>query len=89
MTRIRVVQKDQLPDGSRCVILAVEYGGQVAGIELPVPSPLFDREPEVEAYRRELQALLAAFEEWEKAGGVFEITPAAAGCAAPRPPPVD
>jgi len=36
MTRIRVVQQDQLPDGSRRVILAVEYGAQVAGIELPV-----------------------------------------------------
>jgi hypothetical protein len=79
MTRIRVVQQDQLPDGSRRVILAVEYGAQVAGIELPVPLPLFDREPEVEAYRRGLHALLTAFEKWEKAGGAIEITPAGVG----------
>lgn len=47
------------------VTLNVRYGDKECRLELPVPAPLFDREPGVEAYRRALLELLEALEEWE------------------------
>ena len=47
------------------ITLNVRYADKEARIELPVPKPLFDREPGVEAYRRELHQLLEALGGWE------------------------
>ena len=49
-------------DPERCT-LVLEYEGKEAQIEIPVPAPLYDREPGTDAYRRELQKILAALEE--------------------------
>jgi hypothetical protein len=51
------------------VTLNVRYADKEARIELPVPAPLFEREPGVEAYRRELLALIEALGEWEGSRG--------------------
>jgi hypothetical protein len=48
------------------VTLLVRYADKECRIELPVAEPLFDREPSVDAYRRELQTMLSALEEWEQ-----------------------
>lgn len=70
-TRIYV---DTLHNGTEgeSVTLCVQYAGKEARIEIPRPAPLFDREPGVDAYRRELQALLDALEEWERSQTAIE-----------------
>ena len=45
------------------VHLQVHYGQKQAQIELPVGAALFDREPAVEVYRRDLHELMEALEE--------------------------
>jgi hypothetical protein len=66
MTKIHV---ESLNDGTlgklKRVTLCVRYADKESRIELPVPEPLYEQEPGVEAYRRELQGLQAALEEWE------------------------
>jgi hypothetical protein len=66
MTKIHV---ESLSEGAfenlKRVTLCVRYGDKESRIELAVPDPLYEQEPEVEAYRRELQGLQAALEEWE------------------------
>ena len=64
------IQAEMLED--QRVTLLVAYGGKAARITLPVPEPLFDREPGVETYRRELHSLLAELEAWVVGNG--EIT---------------
>ena len=66
MTKIHV---ESLSEGTfenlKRVTLCVRYGDKESRIELPVPDPLYEQEPGIEAYRRELQGLQAALEEWE------------------------
>jgi hypothetical protein len=52
--------------------LVVSYEGKEARIELPVPEPLFDREPRIEAARRGLLDLLGALEAWERSHASIE-----------------
>lgn len=46
------------------VRLRVEYDGKEGRIEVPVVEPLYDREPSVHAFRRELLEMLSAIDEW-------------------------
>jgi hypothetical protein len=50
-------------DQAEAVHLVVQYDGKEAHIELPVREPQRDGEPGVDAYRRELAALLQALQE--------------------------
>lgn len=49
-------------DPERCT-LVLEYDGKEAQIEIPVPKPLYEKEPGTDAYRRELQQILEALQE--------------------------
>jgi len=48
------------------VTLSVQYDGKEVQIRLPVGEPLYDQEPGVDVYRRQLQELMTVLEEWEK-----------------------
>ncbi len=50
-------------DEAESVTLVVRYDGKEARLEIPVGAPLFDREPGVEAYRREVIEVIAALQE--------------------------
>jgi hypothetical protein len=70
-TRIYV---DSLQNGTggEYVTLGIQYAGKQAHIEIPRPKPLFDREPGVDGYRRGLQELLDALEEWIRSNAAIE-----------------
>jgi hypothetical protein len=55
------------PERPERVVLEIRYGDKIGRVDLPVPEPLFEREPAIDAYKRELQAMLAAVQEWERA----------------------
>jgi hypothetical protein len=69
MTRVSA----RFRDGPARLTLAVEYDGKTASIELPIPSPTYDGESKLDAYRRELRALLNALDKWEQEHG--EVIP--------------
>lgn len=50
------------PDATSRVTLDLFYGQKQAQIELPVGLPVYDREPGVEVYRRDLLELLEALQ---------------------------
>ena len=72
MTRIRVEDRQLVPDGLR-VILVVAYGGQESLIDLALPSPLFSQEPEAEMCRRAVHSLMTALEEWQAGNELLEV----------------
>jgi hypothetical protein len=55
------------PDQPERVVLEVRYDKKIGRIDLPVPAPLFEREPAIDAFRRELRSMLTAVTEWERA----------------------
>jgi hypothetical protein len=54
------------------VVLGFFYDENVARIDISVPEPLFDREPQIDVFRRSLQELLAALNKWEADRGQIE-----------------
>jgi hypothetical protein len=65
MTRV-YVGRYRGPLSALRVTLVFEYDSGGARIEFPVPKPLYDREPGIDAYRRELKRMLQALAEWER-----------------------
>jgi len=54
------------------VVLGVFYDENVARIDMSVPEPLFDREPQIDIFRRSLQELISALNKWEADRGKIE-----------------
>jgi hypothetical protein len=62
---IVIVESLSGSDHEKRAHLLVKYGAKEARLEIPVGAPLFDREPGVESYRRELLELLEVLWGWK------------------------
>jgi len=55
--------KSEGQNEAEAVHLVVQYDGKEARLEIPAGAPLFEREPGVDVYRRELADLISALHE--------------------------
>jgi hypothetical protein len=54
------------------VVLGIFYDENVARIDISVSESLFDREPQIDVFRRSFQELLSALKKWEAEHGQIE-----------------
>jgi hypothetical protein len=54
------------------VILTMQYFNKFARLDLPVPPPLFDGEPGLDGFKRELHELTHALDQWTRSQGQIE-----------------
>ena len=64
MTQIKLVEIEE-HGGIKCAVLEVHYGQGEAHIRLPLPVPLFPREPSGEIINRGIGHLIDGLEDWE------------------------
>lgn len=69
---VEMIRTDHKTSKAEAIHLVVQYDGKEARLEIPAGEPLFEREPGLDVYRRELVDLISALHEVaETPGGIY------------------